>query len=118
MTCAPSAIGPRLARFTHDRVDQRFPRRLDVVEEDVEDPGPLRHRAIRPHALVERRPGLGDGPPDFCQGGDPGLGEAGFVGRVFNLERLDTFNPAAGDVRALTVNYRHTHPNQNVVLPP
>ena len=110
--------GPRLPRFTHDRVDQGFPRCLDVVEKDVENPGPICHRAIRPHAFVERRPSLGDRPPDFFDGGHPGLGKAGFVGRVLNFERLDTLNPATGDVGPSTVNYRHTHPDQNLVLPP
>ena len=93
-------------------------RRLDVVEKDVEDPGPLRHRDDPPRHLGRTTTGPRRWPAGLLgKWGDAGYGEARFVGRVLDLERPRALDPAAGDVGALTVDCLHTAPNQNVVLP-
>jgi hypothetical protein len=102
-------VHPGLSRLRHHRRHQRLAGLLDVVEERAQPDRPLGGRQVGPHALVERAPGLLDGPLDLTQRRGRHLGDHRLVGRVLDRERRVALDPSPGDVRAPGIDQLGRH---------
>ena len=69
-----------------------------MVDERLQNAGPLLGRHRSPPALVERAATVGDGTSELGERRDRDIGQVRFVRRVLYRERLVAFDPAAGDV--------------------